>query len=153
MVCGTDLFGNRFCDRNCPLFNMARRREPARDFKLDMRNATSDFFRTNLSTIVAPGRRPSDFAIIHFLKPLRRVKKAEKGRHRSFRQGSTHAPLTHREIEVLRLLANATNTQEIADLLFISVATARNHIQHLSHKLKVHNRLEAVSLAHRLRFI
>lgn len=124
MFCATVLFGNRFCDGNCPLLNMARRREPACDFKLDMRTATSEVFRTNVSTIVAPGRASSDFAIIHFFKPQRRIKEAEQERRRYSRLGSTHATLTRREIEVLRLLANGTVTQEIAGLLFISVATA-----------------------------
>lgn len=55
--------------------------------------------------------------------------------------------LTLREREVLRLLAEGLGTQEIADLLFVSSTTARNHVQHILNKLGVHSRLEAVALA------
>jgi DNA-binding NarL/FixJ family response regulator len=55
--------------------------------------------------------------------------------------------LTLREREVLRLLAEGLGTQEIADQLFVSSTTARNHVQHILNKLDCHSRLEAVALA------
>jgi PAS domain S-box-containing protein len=55
--------------------------------------------------------------------------------------------LTLRETEVLRLLADGLGTQEIADQLFVSSTTARNHVQHILSKLDCHTRLEAVALA------
>jgi DNA-binding NarL/FixJ family response regulator len=61
---------------------------------------------------------------------------------------SSPAPgLTSREIQILRLLADGTSTQGIADSLFISVTTTRNHVQNILRKLDVHSKLEAVSLA------
>jgi DNA-binding NarL/FixJ family response regulator len=56
--------------------------------------------------------------------------------------------LTPRQIEVLRLLATGLSTHAIAERLFISELTVRNHVENLLHKLEVHSRLEAVSLAH-----
>ena len=58
--------------------------------------------------------------------------------------------LTARETQVLGLLTEGKGTNEIADLLFISTATVRNHIKNLLSKLNVHSRLEAVSLAQRV---
>lgn len=55
--------------------------------------------------------------------------------------------LTLREREVLRLMAEGLGTQEIADQLFVSSTTARNHVQHILKKLNCHTRLEAVALA------
>jgi PAS domain S-box-containing protein len=55
--------------------------------------------------------------------------------------------VTAREEEVLRLLAEGASTEIIASRLFISVRTARNHIQNVLAKLSVHSRLEAVALA------
>ena len=55
--------------------------------------------------------------------------------------------LTLRERDVLRLLAEGLGTQEIADQLFVSSTTARNHVQHILSKLDCHTRLEAVALA------
>jgi len=55
--------------------------------------------------------------------------------------------LTGREREVLRLLASGVSTKAVAQKLFISRFTARNHIQKILAKLKVHSRLEAATLA------
>ena len=49
--------------------------------------------------------------------------------------------LTSRELEVLALLENGENTNEIAAMMYISKRSVGNHIQHLLHKLHVHNRL------------
>ena len=75
---GTDLFGNRFCDKNCPLAKMARLREGVCDFDMDVRRATSNIIRTRISIIVVPGWKPSEFLLIHLLKPLEHLK-SEKG--------------------------------------------------------------------------
>jgi len=51
------------------------------------------------------------------------------------------------------LVADGTGTSEIADTLFISVATVRNHVQNILRKLEVHSKLEAVAVALRSRLI
>ncbi len=53
-------------------------------------------------------------------------------------------PLTHRELDVLRLLAEGRGTAAVAERLVISASTARNHIQNILDKLRVHSRMEAV---------
>lgn len=55
--------------------------------------------------------------------------------------------LTPRETEVLQLLTEGLDGAAIANTLFLSQATVRNHIQHILKKLEVHSRTEAVSLA------
>lgn len=62
-------------------------------------------------------------------------------------------PLTPREREILRLLAEGHNTRKLADKLHISYVTTRNHIHHIFEKLGVHSRAEAVSSAFRHRLI
>jgi DNA-binding NarL/FixJ family response regulator len=57
--------------------------------------------------------------------------------------------LTVREREVLRLLTEGASTREIASALFISVNTARNHVQRVIGKLGTHSRLGAVAAARR----
>ena len=52
--------------------------------------------------------------------------------------------LTRREKEILRALAGGESTNGIADRLFSSLATVRNHIRSILRKLEVSNRLEAV---------
>lgn len=52
--------------------------------------------------------------------------------------------LTQRETEVLNLLVEGFNNQTIADKLFISIQTVRNHIRHIYQKLQVHTKSQAV---------
>ena len=62
-------------------------------------------------------------------------------------------PLTARELEVLRLLANGSSTSISAGMLGISTATLRAHVQAILRKLGAHSRLEAVAEAARLGLI
>ena len=55
-----------------------------------------------------------------------------------------HMPLTAHERQVLQLLVTGLGTKEISRTLLISVATARNHIQHILEKLSAHSRSQAV---------
>ncbi len=52
--------------------------------------------------------------------------------------------LTKRELEVLDSIVNGANNKEIAENLFISIETVRNHIRHIYEKLQVHSKSEAV---------
>ncbi|GAB4160431.1 MAG: hypothetical protein Fur0021_32410 [Candidatus Promineifilaceae bacterium] len=55
--------------------------------------------------------------------------------------------LTEREQEVLHWLAQGLNNQEIADKLFISSKTVRNHASNIFSKLQVTDRLQAIMRA------
>jgi DNA-binding NarL/FixJ family response regulator len=55
--------------------------------------------------------------------------------------------LTERERDVLQLLAEGLSNAAIAERLFVSVHTVRNHVANLSTKLGAHSKLEALSIA------
>ncbi len=57
--------------------------------------------------------------------------------------------LTHRELEVLRRMAEGLNNGEIAAELTISSSTVKFHINNLIHKMGVRTRSEAIVLAAR----
>jgi LuxR family maltose regulon positive regulatory protein len=59
-------------------------------------------------------------------------------------------PLSTREREVLRLLANGMDNAQIAQKLAVAISTVKAHINHIFGKLGVHNRLEAVLRAQEL---
>ena len=59
-------------------------------------------------------------------------------------------PLTPRELEVLRLLAQGLGNQEIADQLGTSRVTSKKHVHHIIGKLQVSDRTQAVLKAFRL---
>lgn len=69
--------------------------------------------------------------------------------------GATQAPgeaLTEREREVLALVARGYTNKRIAEALYVSEKTARNHVSHILEKLGLARRSEAAAYAveHRL---
>jgi DNA-binding NarL/FixJ family response regulator len=72
---------------------------------------------------------------------------------RSSKQKARPDELSERELEVLELIARGHTADEIAEKLFLSQHTVRNHIQAVLEKLDVHSKLEAVMAAHRLGLI
>jgi DNA-binding NarL/FixJ family response regulator len=61
--------------------------------------------------------------------------------------------LTHRELDILKLVARGRLNREIAAELFISENTVRNHIRNILDKLQMHSRMEAARYAVRQRLI
>jgi len=62
-------------------------------------------------------------------------------------------PLSGRELEVLRLLAEGLSNAEIAHRLYISLSTVKSHTANIFGKLGVKNRTQAVALARTLNLL
>lgn len=105
---------------------------------------------------------------VHVLRELRRQRQLEELLRQVLstaaqlsaplrEEGEGAAPflrgVTAREQEVVRLLARGSSTAEIAAQLGIAPRTARNHIQNILCKLRVHSRLEAVARASARRIV
>ena len=56
-------------------------------------------------------------------------------------------PLTQRELEVLRLLADGASNQDIANQLIISLATVKKHVGNVFSKLGARNRVDVIARA------
>ena len=73
---------------------------------------------------------------------------------RAARQEQIPTPvLTARELEVLRLVARGMSNREVAEELFISENTVKNHVRNILEKLHLHSRMEAVMYAVRKRLL
>lgn len=59
-------------------------------------------------------------------------------------------PLTEREVEILRMLADGLSNQEIADRLFLALGTVKRHNHNIFNKLGVNNRVQALAQARAL---
>jgi DNA-binding NarL/FixJ family response regulator len=57
------------------------------------------------------------------------------------------ADLTDREVEILRLVAEGLDNTDIADRLFLSPSTVKNHVSSILGKLGVEGRVQAAVLA------
>ena len=62
-------------------------------------------------------------------------------------------PLSERELQVLRLVAEGKGNQEIGEALYIGQSTVRNHISSILMKLQVDNRVQAAVRAVRDRMV
>jgi LuxR family maltose regulon positive regulatory protein len=62
-------------------------------------------------------------------------------------------PLTKRELEILKLLADELSNKQISEQLFISPSTVKRHTENIYHKLNVPDRHKAVAKAKGLAII
>lgn len=164
VVCGRDIFDNRFCDKVCPLKNMVRRGEPVHHFHLKVRDSGGQYRRTSVATVVLPDPENSGYLIVHLLQPAPQaqfdpivdegedpvvvLQELEEPRGPRMRPS-----LTPRELEILQYLSQSMTTREIAEKLYLSIHTVRNHVQHVLNKLGARSKLEAVILAMRRKLI
>jgi len=63
------------------------------------------------------------------------------------RSGAIPAPLTGRQLDVLRLIRKGMSNNEIASVLNISISTVKTHVRGILASLEVKNRTEAVNEA------
>jgi LuxR family maltose regulon positive regulatory protein len=68
-------------------------------------------------------------------------------------QSSLAEPLSERELDVMRLVAQGLSNREIAERLVISIGTVKTHVHHICGKLNVRNRTEAVARARDLNLV
>ena len=150
---GRDPYGNEYCSVSCPLRQMALQGRAVHRCELHFRNDAGQHRPYSVSTLLLSTAGEADPEIVHLLQPVYSEVKRPRWKKRGFSANHERGELSPREREVLRLLADGRPTDEIARTLFISHSTARNHIQHILHKLHAHSRLEAVAAARRAALI
>jgi PAS domain S-box-containing protein len=159
-ICGPH---GRECDtQRCDaIANMVRGRLTPH-IEVEVRARTGSIRRLSMS--IVPTHSPSgDVHVLHLFHDIgqnRRLASADDhptkaltphppthtdGRDRS--RGEVPLQLTHREREVLHLLAAGQTTKDIAAALSISPITVRNHVTRVIEKLDVKTRLQAVVAA------
>jgi DNA-binding CsgD family transcriptional regulator len=177
IFCGKDPFGNRFCSENCAVTSSLKRHEPVNRFEITTGDRNRPRM-IGMTVVEIPDWRPGYFTAVHIMdqiddksrlaRELARLREnnggvAQRGDgsvpvafHGSKpaagpapEADTTVEPLSDRELDVLRAIASGQANKDIANSLHISVATTRNHVQHILKKLNVHSKLEAVALAFR----
>jgi len=95
-----------------------------------------------------------DAGFVHEAATARRdLEKARGAASVSTTPNAPDAPLTQREMEVLRLIAKGLSEREVADKLFISPHTAHRHLSNIRLKLNVTTQAAAVAHAARIGLI
>jgi DNA-binding NarL/FixJ family response regulator len=128
------------------------------NFDLRTRTKTNRPISVNVSVLAIVGSSRRRAVSLHVLRDRTVSSRSvlaqpEPLRTSALAPGAERAPLTRRELEVLRLLAAGMNTKRLAETLRVTRATVRNHVQSILHKLGVHSRLAAVVFAHSHRLV
>lgn len=150
VLSGKDVFGNPYCDPECPLLAMGRRREPISPCQLVVETTAGEGVRAGVSTLVAADESRGERVLIHQLTTAVPFDSIGDLIPRESSTPPGACRLTPRELEVLSLLAKGEGTQQIARVLCISNSTTRNHIRRILRKLDAHTRLEATARARSL---
>lgn len=135
---------------------MVRDGEPVQHFEMATHTKAGGAIWIDVSILVVPGNRGPAMRVHFFrdvtgIRELERLLRERQVGCRPLWPGdeTALAPLTRRELEVLRRMAQGANTKTMAASLHISPATVRNHVQNILEKLGVHSRLQAVAYATR----
>ena len=151
---GCDSNGNRICGWPCPIKTLLNGGDLVQHFDMSTRTRAGRSIWIDISCIAigTPADQPltvvhlfRDVTVAHQIEVLLRQQLAQGLFATSEGNALLNPDLTQREQEVVILLRAGATTAAIADQLFISKATVRNHIQHIFAKLGVHTRLAAVA--------
>lgn len=163
---GRDGQGRLVCCRHCHVAVTALTGGAVANYDTLVHTKSGGVRWVNMSTLTFPANGgPADTMIVHLFRDITQKKENEQLLRQVLRaakelddgEAPKGAPpasmsdpdpdLTHREREVLGLLAQGLTTSELARSLSISPSTVRNHIRNILEKLNVHSRLEAVVYA------
>mgnify|MGYP001366186623 CR=1 FL=1 len=174
VLCGETLAGQQLCSPSCAIGSKLAGGGGVRNFDMQTHTKAGRLVWINISSLPVPSRKKGRCMAMHLFRDITKHIKMLKlvedlhallstpgGRsvsdttHRrpAFKEPQvlptipTALPLTQREKDVLQLLAVGKTSKEIAERLYISCATVRNHIQHILEKLGAHTRLEALAHA------
>lgn len=159
LLCGQDSFGNRYCCKGCPVLDQAFDNKSVNCFNIRFRTASLEMKEFAVSALLLSSEAGVDL-MVHLCRSQPDVSYEPINGDAHFQGNGFAVPvgrkcdrrgnLTHREHEVLELLADGNGTSEIASTLNISTHTVRNHVQNVLFKLQVHSRLKAINLSRRL---
>ena len=157
LLCGSDVFGNRYCSENCPVMRMANRGEIVRNFTLTFQAKERNSVIASVSLLQLRPESADEYFLLHLLRPVapaepHATSALEAPPHHRLVDARSSADirvqkLTAREVEVLGMVAAGRSTPEVAERLHISQLTTRSHIQNILEKLEVHSKAEAVAFA------
>jgi DNA-binding CsgD family transcriptional regulator len=160
IICGKDSDGV-ICSSECLVKQAAKKHHPIRNFDVRIRAPQRERW-FNVSVVFVDVANSVLPYAIHILRAVDTYKRMEMVLRdfvmnetsvstdgdlvqiSSARTLAREATLTHRELEILRLVAKSESSATISDELNISAKTVDNHLQHILRKLSAHSRLEAV---------
>ena len=153
---GRDSNGNQLCQWPCPLKMTLSRGDLIQHFEMATRTRTGKPLWIDVSCVALPCEDNQPPTVVHLFRDVtaahqlevlvrQQLAQTQLAMSESEKTVSPIGELTRRELQVVTLMRTGATTAAIAEQLFISKTTVRNHIQNIFSKLKVHSRLEAVA--------
>jgi LuxR family maltose regulon positive regulatory protein len=107
-----------------------------------------------VAAALAQGERLDfDITLGRLLTELRSLRQEHSAADQPAVAQAPFEPLTERELEVLRYIADGMSNYEIATRIFVGVSTVKTHINHLYGKLDVKSRTQAIARARDLKLL
>ncbi|MCZ7533733.1 MAG: LuxR C-terminal-related transcriptional regulator [Acidimicrobiia bacterium] len=155
VLCWRDRCGDSVCGPTCPASELGDPDEIMGPREVLGRSSKNQTLWLSASTIIPPVEMREECRIVHLIREIALPPELERlivERLDGWSVGTEVRDdrldvLTPREREVLQLLTEGLDGTAIAEKLYVSPATVRNHIQHILTKLNVHSRVEAVAFA------
>lgn len=155
----TEPTGAPLCRPDCPIWDELERGRLRTRRRVLIPTADAPAVAADLISVAAAPANGSRIELLHLLLPVSPVRVGSDGIGRRWPRmklasedkggdpGGAARPLSvlsRREREILGLLALGRSTEQIADQLFISPRTVRNHVNSTLKKLRVHRRIDAI---------
>ena len=155
LLCGTDIHGQAFCSKHCPISKTVVGRPPVSDFDLVVKRADGDSVLVNIGAFYTPQELREQTGQVDVFFSLRPVSLQRLLRRMATAPvvGSVEADtlgrckLTVREREILGLATKGMKTTQIAERLCVSTQTVRSHFKNIYPKIGAHSRADAVVFA------
>ncbi len=157
LIGGSIEMGTAVCSESCDTLDCVRKGREISNFDMQVRTRAGQLVWVNVSLLSALDERTKRRLAVHFMRDISERKKVEHLTGEMVRiakdivNGTPKSnglppisPLTVQESRILLLLASGKTTNEVTDDLQISMATLRNHINHINRKLHTKSRIESV---------
>lgn len=149
----TDGNGNRLCHEGCRMMALVRLGEVVHDFEMSTIRKDGQPVWLNVTLLPIPDGPGESPLLLHLFRDVTELQDTLRSVPARLAPPPEvpppDSPLTGRQHEILRLIANGARTRVVADRLHVSVATVRNHVGNICARLGAHSRLEAVASARR----
>lgn len=126
---GETLSGHPFCSLSCTVGHRLGCGSGVRNFDIQTHTKAGKVIWLNVRSLPVPSGKKDRFLFAHLFRDI--TTRCRSIGSPPLYRGARHPPalpLSEREREVLRLLAGGKTSQGIADALYISSVTVRNHI-------------------------
>lgn len=154
---GIGVLGTEVCRERCPALQCGKEVTLAPHFELNVTTRSGEQIWIDISSISHVSPHTGKILLVHLARDITAQKTREEALHRmaavakeisdlddTISGTAPVSPLSAQELEILRMFAVGSSAPRIAKRLGIGPQTLRNHLHHINHKLRTHNRLEAV---------